>query len=317
MAQRQYQTVLLTAVVVACGATFGVYRVLQQARESSRVQTVPVVVAAQDFVEGARIEQLGVTVAQWPAASAPAGAYPVADSVVGRVTRIPVFKGEPLVPGRLAPPGTGPGLEVKITPGKRAMAVKINDVTGIAGLIQPNSRVDVLVSLKEENTTGASNRQHAKVFMSNMRVLSVGTKVERGSDGEAIQATVAALEVTPEESERLAVAMNQGTIQLVLRVYGDPDSITTRGATSVDVMAQLNGGAPPLVRTVSSPAPRRPAPRPVRVAVRPPAPAAPVPVAVPRPEPPRPPDSLVVQVFRGEKISQQKLERQDTTTRRP
>jgi pilus assembly protein CpaB len=91
------------------------------------------------------------------AASVPAGAYAVADSVVGRVTRIPVFKGEALVPGRLAPPGTGPGLEVKITPGKRAMAVKINDVTGIAGLIQPNSRVDVLVTLKDENGTGANN----------------------------------------------------------------------------------------------------------------------------------------------------------------
>jgi pilus assembly protein CpaB len=263
MAQNRYQIVLFSAAIVAAGATFGVHRVLKAAQESNRVPTVPVVVAAQDLVEGARVEQLGVSVVQWPAASVPAGAYAVADSVVGRVTRIPVFKGEALVPGRLAPPGTGPGLEVKITPGKRAMAVKINDVTGIAGLIQPNSRVDVLVTLKDENGTGANNRQHAKVFMSNMRVLSVGTKVERGSDGEAIQATVAALEVTPDESERLAVAMNQGTIQLVLRGYGDPDSIKTRGATSVDVMTQLGG------------APRAPAPAPARSAAPPRRAAAP------------------------------------------
>ncbi len=300
--------VLASAVVVAFGATFGVYRVLQRVEESRRVLTVPVVVAAQDLVEGARVEKLDVRVTQWPAATVPAGAYSVPDSVVGRVARIPVFNGEPFVPGRLAPTGTGPGLEVKITPGKRAMAVKINDVTGIAGLIQPNSRVDVLVSLKDERASATASGQHAKVFMSNMRVLSVGTKVERGSDGEAIQATVAALEVTPEESERLAVATNQGAIQLVLRGYGDPDSITTRGATSVDVMAQLTGrrAAP-----VPPAAPRKvAAPRPAVVRVSPPpAPVAQV-VLPPRPEPPRAPDSVVVQVFRGEKVSQQKLERQ-------
>jgi hypothetical protein len=102
--------------------------------------------------------------------------------------------------------------------------------------------------------------------------------------------------------------MNQGTIQLVLRGYGDPDSIKTSGATSVDVMAQLGGtpraAAAAPARTVNR-SPRRPAPPP-RVA------PAPAPVA-PRPEPPRAPDSLVVQVFRGDKVTQQKLERPDNS----
>src|SRR5215207_4627788 len=173
-ADRRFQMVLLTAVVVALGATYGVYRVLQQAKDSNRIPTVPVVVAAQDIGEGKRIERLDVTVGQWPASTVPAGVFSSTDSLIGRVARIPVFKGEPVVPGRLAPPGTGPGLEVKITPGKRAMALKINDVAGIAGLIQPNSRVDVLVTLNDEEF----NKQRAKLFMSNMRVLSVGTQVE-------------------------------------------------------------------------------------------------------------------------------------------
>ena len=296
-AERRYQMVFLSAIVVAVLATFGVYRVLQQSRESNRIPMVPVLVAANDLGEGRRIERLDVTVGQWPAASAPAGAFDAPDSIVGRVTRMAVFKGEPIVPGRLAPPGTGPGLEVKINPGKRAMAVKINDVAGIAGLIQPNSRVDVLVTLKEEDQE--KNRQRAKVFMSNMRVLSVGTQVERGSDGNPIQATVAALEVTPDESERLAVAANQGTIQLVLRGYGDPDSIKTKGATSTDVFSQLATG--PVAQRTSAPrrssGPRRPAP----VA----APAPPV-VAV---QQPRRSDSTVVRVFRGDKVSQQKFEK--------
>ena len=294
-AERRYQLVFLSAVVVAVAATFGVYRVLQQTKENNRIPTVPVLVAAQDLPEGRRIERLDVTVGEWPAASAPAGVFTVADSVIGRVTRIAVFKGEPVVPGRLAPPGTGPGLEVKITPGKRAMAVKINDVAGIAGLIQPNSRVDVLVTLKDQEE---QNRQRAKVFMSNMRVLSVGTQVERGSDGNPIKATVAALEVTPEESERLAVATNGGTIQLVLRGYGDPDSIQTKGATSTDVFAQLA-----TERNVKLPAPLRSGPR--RPAPRPAAPPPPPPVVALQA---KRPDSTVVRVFRGDKVSQQKFE---------
>ncbi len=304
MVDRRYQMVLVSAVAVAFAATFGVYRVLEQFKERNRVPTVPVVVAASDVAEGARIEKLDVQVAQWPVAAAPAGAYTTADSVVGRVTRIPVFKGEPLVPGRLAPPGTGPGLEVKITPGKRAMAVKINDVAGIAGLIQPNSRVDVLVTVKEE---GKSDHQRAKVFMSNMRVLSVGTQVERGADGKPIQATVAALEVTPDESERLAVATNQGTIQLVLRGYGDPDSILTRGATYTDVVASMNGG----VVALPKPAPRATRP-PARRAVSTGVVERPVAAAPAPPPPARKPDTLVVQVYRGDQVSTQKFVK-DTT----
>src|SRR5690606_28208414 len=110
----------------------------------------------------------------------------------------------------------------------------INDVAGISGLIQPNSRVDVLVTLRDR--IAGEEAQVAKLFMENMRVLSVGTEVQRGLDGKPINATTATLEVTPTEAERLAVAMNQGTVQLVLRGYGDPDTTDTKGARSADVL---------------------------------------------------------------------------------
>ena len=115
--------------------------------------------------------------------------------------------------------------------------MRINDVAGVSGLIQPNSRVDVLVNISKEASDG---RQVAKLFMENMRVLSVGTRggARRRRQGRS-SATTAALEVTPEEAERLAVAVNQGSIQLVLRGYGDPDSVRTSGANSADVLSQL------------------------------------------------------------------------------
>ena len=295
MAGRRYTFVFYAAIGIAALATFGVYRVLENTKASSRIATRPLVVAAKNIPEGTAIDRTAISVREWPVATIPAGAYASADSLIGRVTRVAVFEGEPLVPGRLAPSGTGPGIEVKITPGKRAMALRINDVAGVSGLIQPNSRVDVLVNIRSE---GGQGRQVAKLFMENMRVLSVGTTLERDAEGKAIEAASAALEVTPEEAERLAVAVNQGTIQLVLRGYGDPDSVKTRGANSADILSQL-GSAP--ARVVEAPRqPRRSAPRP----------AAPAPV-VQAPAPAKP-DSLTVTVFRGTDVQRQKFEKPKT-----
>jgi pilus assembly protein CpaB len=303
MAGRRYTFVFYVAIAIAALATFGVYRVLETTKASSRIATRPLVVAAKNLAEGSALDRTALSVREWPVATIPAGAFSSPDSLIGRVTRVAVFEGEALVPGRLAPAGTGPGIEVKISPGKRAMGVRINDVAGVSGLIQPNSRVDVLVNI---HNAAQGGRQVSKLFMENMRILSVGTSVERDAEGKPIQATTAALEVTPEEAERLAVAVNQGSIQLVLRGYGDPDSVKTKGASSSDVLSQI-GTAPErptepaprvIVRRVPTPAPRAPAPAPVAAA-------------------PAKPDSLTVTIFRGGDAQKLRFEKPSTPTATP
>ena len=309
MAERRYTLVFLVAVLVAIAATFGVYKVLEATKASSRVATLPVVVASRDIPEGHGVERGAVSISQWPAQAVPAGSFGSVDSVAGRVARVTIFKGEPLVPGRLAPLGTGPGLEVKITPGKRAMALRINDVAGISGLVQPNSRVDVMVTIGDVNSSG---QRVAKLFMENMLVLTVGTQVQRSEDGAGNQAATATLEVTPDEAERLAVAMNQGSIQLVLRGYGDPDGITTRGATSTDVLRQLRDGSAAV--QPDKPTPTRVVPRRQPPSREPPKPVV---VQAPLPVPPKGPDSSTVQIIRSGKVTQQRVEKNDSTPPRP
>jgi pilus assembly protein CpaB len=309
MAEKRYTFVFLIAIIVALSATYGVFRAFNAIRVGSHVAMAQVVVANADIPEGHLIDRRDLHSAAWPAASVPAGAFSNGDSVVGRVTRVAVFTGEPIVPGRLAPAGTGGGIEVKITPGKRAMAIRIDEVAGMAGLIQPNSRVDLMITTKDESSNGG--KRVAKLFMEDMRVLSVGTVVARSESGRPIRAASATLEVTPEEAERLAIATGTGTIQLVLRGYGDPDSIKTRGATSSDVLSQLRSAPtvvqsndpPPVVHHhVAAAPPPKPAPAPVT-----PQPAV---VAV-RPRP-RSPDSVTVQVFRAGKVSNQHFSRDST-----
>jgi pilus assembly protein CpaB len=308
MAEKRHTSVIAVALIVALLATYGVFRTLWSIQRSSHVAMVPVVVASHDVPEGHALDGLDVRTSEWPAPSVPAGAFAVRDSVVGRVTRMAVFSGEPIVPGRLAPVGTGAGIEVKITPGKRAMAIRIDEVAGMSGLIQPNSRVDVLVSMRDEATPGG--KRVAKLFMENMRVLSVGTQVYRDENGKPIRAASATLEVTPEEAERLAIAVGTGSIQLVLRGYGDPDSVKTNGATSTDVLAQLRTASPVVLAAAPDPPkPRRQAPR---HEDPPPAPK-PVPQIIIQPAR-RNPDSVTVQVYRAGKASQQKFQKDSTGT---
>jgi pilus assembly protein CpaB len=305
MAERRYTTIFAAAIVTAAAATFGIYRVLQVTKAEAKITTQPVVVALEDIPESKAIERSALRVAQWVSGTAPAGAFSSIDSVVGRVTRVDIFKGEVLVPGRLAPNGTGAGLQVKITPGKRAMPVRVDDISGIGGLIQPNSRVDVMSVIRDQK----SNQNVAKLFMANMRVLSVGTQDTRTVDNRPISATMVALEATPIEAERLAIAQAEGRIQLVLRGYGDPDSLKTEGAKTADVLAQLrtapafkpepersNSGS----RKQGNAAPPQVAPAPI--------------LQAPTPQPerevaPKRPDSLTVQIFKAGKEEQRKFQK--------
>ena len=122
----------------------------------------------------------------------------------------------------------------------RATAVKTNEVMNVGGFIFPGSRVDVLVTLRTENNNAAS--MTTRTVLQNVQVLSTGTKMEPEANGKAENVSVVTLLVSPEQSEKLAlaqnqVAMNQGTIHFVLRNGGDAANPNT---PAVD-MAELTG----------------------------------------------------------------------------
>lgn len=125
------------------------------------------------------------------------------------------------------------GPEIRITPGKRAFAFRVDDAANWIDLLQPNSRVDILVV----TDVPEHQRPVAKLLMENMRLLAIRAVPERLPDGRAVKTVVASVEVTPDEGERLATATVEGSLRLVLRGYRDPDS------------ARLGHLSPPLILT--------------------------------------------------------------------
>ena len=160
---------------------------------------------------------------------------------------------ESLCESKLASGESRAGVMAYIIPeGYRAMAVAVNDVAGVAGFVLPNSTVDVIVT----TTPPSGGERISKIVLENLRVLAVGQKMEE-KEGKAVQVPTVTVSITPEEAERLALASNVGTLQLLLRGAKDNAPASTRGASIPNL---LSGSGQPVVARVG----RRTAAVPVR-----------------------------------------------------
>ncbi len=184
---------------------------------------------------------------------------------------------EPVLEGRLAAKGSGLGLAPTIPVGMRAVTVRVNDVASVAGFVLPGMRVDVLVTGRPPTSEG----DMTSTVLQNMLVLSAGTTIQPDARGQAIQAPTVTLLATPEQSETLTLAGNEGRLQLVLRNSSDQSVEQTTGRYISELYGAPRKAAAPAAPAVAA---KRPAPRPVVIAAAPP----------PPPPPPPPLDQIVV-----------------------
>lgn len=188
-----------------------------------------VAVAAADLPWGTKLTEESVKLVPYPEGSAPDGHFSAGEPLVGRVLLASLKYQEPILESKLAPVNGAGGVAGVITPGKRAMGVRVDDVVGVAGFIKPGDRVDVMVTIDSTVTGG---RAITKVILENLRALAAGTEMVRtGKDEEAKPVQVITLEVDVEEAEKLALASTQGKLRLALRNPLNTDEILTRGAS--------------------------------------------------------------------------------------
>ena len=235
------------------------------AREPARAHMA---VAARQLPVGAVVTPADVKTVPWPGDALPVGYVADSAQVVGRGVTTRLAENEPFLTAKLSSMEEGGGLPIIIRDGMRAMSVRVDQIVGVAGFVIPGTRVDVLLTLAENEKYNRS-QPLTRTLLQNMLVLASGQVVERDMEGNPIPSSVITLLVSPEEAEILTLATQEGTLQMALRNPLDTLMTSTAGALA----GQLTG-----VRQASAPRPSRPRP------------------TAARPEAPR---GVIVEAYRG------------------
>jgi pilus assembly protein CpaB len=282
MRNKRFFIVLIGALIFGVLAAVSVSRYLSSAQAYTK-NLSKVAVAKVQIPLGTKIIAEQVTVVQFPKESTPDGTFESPDKLVGRVAVVNIPAREPITESRLAPEGTAAGLSAVIPEGYRAMTVKVDDAAGISGFIMPGAFVDVVVVIDPREGSGMQD-PISKIVLQNIKVLANGQNIDKPENQrEANSVKAVTLQVTPEQAEKLALASNEGKLQLVMRNQIDQGDEQTKGVNKRELITGSDRAMPaPEPGSMKSEQPKdtRPARR-VRVPAEP-KPAAPAPEAKPR-----------------------------------
>jgi len=264
---RRFVTVLAVSLLFALAISGVFYQVVAGSgrgeRRPPKIDKRNLVVATHALSVGGVLKAEDLKLTEVPVEEFPAGCFSKAEEVIGRPMASSILADEPIREGRLAPRGSGLGLAPVIPNGMRAVAVKVNDVVGVAGFALPGMYVDVLATGRPPEGDGSSSV--TKTILQNILVLAAGQTIEPSSNGQAINAAVVTLLVTPQQAETLTLA-SEWRIQLVLRNGSDRAIENTPGRELWELSGTAHkrpaaAAAPPSPRTVvvvRAPAPRVP-----------------------------------------------------------
>ena len=203
-----------------------------------------IVTAKDDIAARTQITADMLQLTKVPANSVLPGALSGTELAVGRVARIPVYKGEQVLQEKLASDKTDLGLSYIVPDGQRAMAVKVDQVIGAGGLIRPGDRVDVVAVVEVHYKDLLSNQDYsdtrALTIAQNIEVLAVEQKLENqiAAPGKSATPTtnegtpvdqpaaqpdgnVVTLALAPDATQKVLLAEAKGTIRLSVRAPGD------------------------------------------------------------------------------------------------
>src|SRR5665811_1655569 len=155
-------------------------------------KTLRMVVATHDIPMGTLLKKSDLKIVNYPEKDVPKGSVFQVASAENRVLMVPLNTNEPVLQAKLSDMTSVEGVSSTIDRGYRAVSVQVTDVSGVAGLIQPGSHVNVI-------STG--------------RTVAIGQTV----DPRAPKSPTVTLVLLPEDAQKLELAKSQGKVSLSLR----------------------------------------------------------------------------------------------------
>jgi len=199
-------------------------------------KTEMVAVAVSDLFWGTKLTPEHIKLVSFPGGNLPEGYFSTVGTVQDRVLLSNLKTNEPILESKLASREvTAGGMAAVTGMEKRAMAVKVDDIVGVAGFINPGNHVDVLVTIQQ---SAQESPPETKTVLQNVLVLATGSDLDRkGKEEKPSSVKVITLEVTPEESEKLGLAVTEGKILLALRNQLNAEPVLTKGATITSLLS--------------------------------------------------------------------------------
>ncbi|MEM6495704.1 MAG: Flp pilus assembly protein CpaB [Pseudomonadota bacterium] len=255
------RSVLLLAAAAACAGIATLLTTMkgqppqQQVRALKpkiiQAETKTIVVARHDLPFGTRLDRTMLQQVAWPAKLMPDGAFTNLDRLVGtsgsnnaRVVLRPVTKGEPVLKSKISKPGQRPSLAGSLDGAKSAVTIRVDDVQGVAGFIQPDDYVDVLLTrklLSASTERSAAAEVFTDVLLQSVKVVAVDQRFVRSSSAKPARAVT--LEVDQVQAQKLVLASSVGKLSLTLK-NTDSKSLGAPRRVSLDDLP----GTRPVVR---------------------------------------------------------------------
>jgi len=231
MRNKRFLIVVGAALIFGLLAAFSVSRYLESAQAYQK-DLNNVMVAKVDIPVGTMIIAEQLTAVKFPGGATPNGVFNSNEKLIGRVAVVNIAAREPITDNKLATEGAAGGLSAIIPEGYRAMTVRVDEVLGVSGFIQPNSLVDIVVVIEPPaNNKAAGQGRISKIVLQNIKVLASGQNINQPkADSQAAVVGAVTLQVTPEQAEKLALATSEGRLQLVMRNSIDQGDEQTPGA---------------------------------------------------------------------------------------
>ncbi|HWQ33857.1 MAG TPA: Flp pilus assembly protein CpaB [Blastocatellia bacterium] len=212
-------------------------------------------------------------------------------AIIGKTAAYDIAARAPIFSRYLSPAGGGP-LAVKVREGYRAFSVPVNESSSVAGFVTPGSFVDVISVMQP---AGAS-RPVARTILQNVKVLASGNQLQTSAEGadnapRAQSFSTVTLEVPPDQAQMLALALREGSLQLVIRNPNDRNEASVQPAS----LTTIFGSLPPEMRAAAASPANIPRPTPtIPPLVIATSRALPTPTATPAPTP----TPFTVQIFK-------------------
>lgn len=242
---RSTKTIILLIIAIGCGLIFtiGISQVLGKP-DGEAVDTETIFVAIDNVPSYSKLSSELVREEEWPKDKVPQGAARSIEEFDGMSPRYPLVPGEPIVISKLSSGNSKIAAE-RIPKGHQVLAVKVDKESALGGLVNPGDKVDVLVFIRGRSSGADQIRTGTRTILRNITVFAVNDQMARDPDAEAtsIDAKTVSLLVLPEQSERLLLAKQLGTISLALRKPGDTEDIDTDGAQPSDLLADSSNGS--------------------------------------------------------------------------